>query len=128
MLTKRAGLKLGGQDILVNVIGGLKVSEPAADLGIALALASSFRDSEIDPSLAAIGEVGLSGELRAVSQLDRRVAEVARLGFKKCLVPKTGLTVKTKDIELVPAATLREAVNLAIKKGRASRHTAQDGS
>jgi DNA repair protein RadA/Sms len=124
VLTKRVGLKLGGQDILVNVIGGLKINEPAADLGIALAIASSFRDTEIDPALAAIGEVGLSGELRAVAQLERRVAEVARLGFKKCLVPATGLKLRTPDIQLVPAATLREAVNLAIGRKRREKDVA----
>ncbi len=127
VLTKRVGLKLGGQDILVNVTGGLKVSEPAADLGIALAIASSSRDTGIDPTMAAVGEVGLSGELRAVSQLDRRLAEAARLGFKKYLVPRTGLKLKTKDIELVPAATLREAVSLAVKKPRESKNVADTG-
>ncbi len=118
VLTKRVGLKLGNQDIIVNVTGGLKVGEPAADLGIALAIASSARDIAVDPSLVAAGEVGLSGELRAVSQLERRVAEAARLGFKRCLVPKTGAKIKApKDIELLTAATLREAIKLGLLKG-----------
>ncbi|MBA7561534.1 DNA repair protein RadA [subsurface metagenome] len=120
VLTKRVGLKLGNQDIIANVTGGLKVGEPAADLGIALAIASSARDLAIDPGLVAAGEVGLSGELRAVSQLDRRVAEAARLGFKRCLVPRTGAQIKApKNIELVPVSTLREAIKLGLVKNRA---------
>ncbi len=120
VLTKRVGLKLGNQDIIVNVTGGLKVGEPAADLGIALAIASSARDLAIDPGLVAAGEVGLSGELRAVSQLDRRVAEAARLGFKRCLVPRTSAQIKApKNIKLVPVSTLREAIRLGLVGGHA---------
>ncbi|MDD5126878.1 MAG: DNA repair protein RadA [Dehalococcoidales bacterium] len=114
VLTRRAGLRLGNQDILVNVAGGLKVNEPAADLGIALAIASSFRDTGIDPHLAAVGEVGLSGELRAVSQLERRVSEAARLGFKRCLVPRVGSKITVPDIELVRAGTIREAIGIGV--------------
>ena len=118
VLTQRLGLRLGNQDIMVNVTGGLKISEPASDLGIALAIASSFRDSIVDPSMVAIGEVGLSGELRSASQLDRRVAEAARLGFRRCLVPKVGSGVSRppKDIELIPAGTVREAISAALSK------------
>ncbi|MBU1076468.1 MAG: hypothetical protein KKH98_04205, partial [Spirochaetes bacterium] len=72
---KLSGHCIGNQDIIVNVTGGLKIGEPAADLGIALAITSSFRDIGVDPELAVVGEVGLSGELRAVPQLDRRVNE-----------------------------------------------------
>ncbi|MFC1974576.1 magnesium chelatase domain-containing protein, partial [Chloroflexota bacterium] len=120
VLSKRVGLKLGNQDIMVNVTGGLKIGEPAADLGIALAIASSFRDMGVDPQLVAVGEVGLSGELRAVSQLDRRVAEAARLGFKRCLVPKTSAKVSPvpKGIELIPVTTLREAVRVGLVGSR----------
>jgi len=118
VLTQRLGLRLGNQDIMVNVTGGLKISEPAADLGIALAIASSFRDSIVDPGMVAIGEVGLSGELRSASQLDRRVAEAARLGFPRCLVPKIGteVTHTPKDIVLVPVSTVREAISSALVK------------
>ncbi len=118
VLTQRLGLRLGNQDIMVNVTGGLKISEPAADLGIALAIASSFRDSIVDPGMVAIGEVGLSGELRSASQLDRRIAEAARLGFPRCLVPKIGteVTHPTKDIVLVPVSTVREAISSALVK------------
>ena len=121
VLTKRVGLRLGNQDIMVNVTGGLRVGEPAADLGIALAIASSFRDMGVDPGLVAVGEVGLSGELRAVSQPDRRVAEAARLGFKRFLLPITGAKISPipKGIELIPVSTLREAVRVGLVRGKA---------
>jgi DNA repair protein RadA/Sms len=126
VLTKRAGLKLGNQDIIANVTGGLKVGEPAADLGIALAIASSARDVAVDPGLVVVGEVGLSGELRAVSQLDRRVAEAARLGFERCLVPKTGASILApKKIKLVPASTLREAIRVGLV-GKTKSKTDED--
>jgi DNA repair protein RadA/Sms len=115
VLAKRVGLRLGNQDIIVNVTGGLKIGEPAADLGIALAIASSFRDIGVDPQLVAVGEVGLSGELRAVSQLERRVAEATRLGFKRCLVPKAGGKISPpKDIELIAVSSLREAIGAGL--------------
>jgi DNA repair protein RadA/Sms len=127
VLTKRVGLRLGNQDIIANVTGGLKIGEPAADLGIALAIASSFRDMGVDPKLVAVGEVGLSGELRAVSQLDRRLAEAARLGFKRCLVPKVGSKISPpKDIELIPVTTLREAIGVGLVKGKTRSKTEQD--
>ncbi len=120
VLTQRLGLRLGNQDIIVNVTGGLKISEPASDLGLALAIASSFRDSIVDPAMVAIGEVGLSGELRSASQLDRRVAEAARLGFRRCLVPKIGSTISPppKDLELIPVSTVREAISAALLKSK----------
>ena len=120
VLTRRVGLKLASQDIIANVTGGLRIGEPAADLGIALSIASSFRDVGVDPQLAAVGEVGLSGELRAVSQLDRRVSEAARLGFARCLVPKVGARVSPtpKDIELIPVSTLREAIRVGLVKDK----------
>jgi len=117
VLTKRVGLKLGNQDIIANVTGGLRIGEPAADLGIALAIASSFRDVGVDPELVVMGEVGLSGELRAIAHLDRRVAEAARLGFKRCLIPKTSARISApKDIELIPVSTLREAIGVGLVK------------
>jgi len=118
VLARRVGLKLGNQDVIANVAGGLRIGEPAADLGIALAIASSFRDKGVDPGLAVVGEVGLSGELRAVSQLDRRVSEAARLGFKRCLVPEMGAKVRPKGIELIPVSTLRDAVRVGLVGGK----------
>ena len=117
VLSKRAGLSLGNQDVMVNVVGGLKISEPAADLGIALAVASSFREVPIDPGLVAIGEVGLSGELRAVPNVDRRLAEAAKLGFQRCLLPKpaTGF-VPPRDIHVVGVTSLKEALREALPK------------
>jgi len=118
VLTRRIGLKLGNQDIMVNAAGGLKIGEPAADLGMAMAITSSSRDVAVDPELAVVGEVGLSGELRAVTQLDRRVNEAARLGFKRCLVPKTGTDAipAPKDIRLIPVSTLKEAIRMGLMR------------
>jgi DNA repair protein RadA/Sms len=87
VLSRRAGLPLGNQDVYVNVVGGVRLTEPAADLAVTLAVASSFRDQAVPEDLAVAGEVGLSGELRPVRQLDRRRAEAERLGFKRILVP-----------------------------------------
>jgi DNA repair protein RadA/Sms len=88
VLEKRAGLSLAGADVFVNVAGGIRLDEPAADLGLALALASSFRDRPLRPDLVAVGEIGLGGELRPVPQLERRLAEARRLGFRAAVVPK----------------------------------------
>ncbi len=123
VLTKRAGLKLGNQDIIVNVAGGLRIEEPAADLGIALSIASSFRNAGVKPGLAAMGEVGLSGELRSVPQLDRRLKEVARLGFKYCLVPRVkakSTSQAPKEIQLIQVNTVREAVGLGLMRSKAT--------
>ncbi len=87
VLTRRAGVPLADQDVIVNVAGGLRVTDPGADLGMALAIVSSVRDASIDPDLAAVGELGLSGEVRGVPQLERRVAEAARLGLQTCIAP-----------------------------------------
>ncbi len=118
VLSRRAGLKLGNQDIIVNVTGGLKIGEPAADLGMALAIASSYRDIGTTPGLVAVGEVGLSGELRSVPQLERRLSEAARLGFKRCLMPLAGTEANGKDVELIPASTLREAIEQGLVKSK----------
>jgi DNA repair protein RadA/Sms len=88
VLAKRVGLGLSNQDIYVNVVGGYRISEPAADLAIAVAIASSFRERPIDPRLALVGEIGLSGELRRVRELERRLAEAANLGFQRCIIPR----------------------------------------
>jgi len=127
VLTKRVGLRLGNQDIMVNVTGGLRIGEPAADLGMALAIASSFRDMGVDPSLAAVGEVGLSGELRAASQLDRRLIEAARLGFKRCIIPGTGAKfTPTKDIQVIAVSSLREALGVGLVKNKAKSIDSED--
>jgi DNA repair protein RadA/Sms len=112
VLQKRVGLPLGNQDIFVNVVGGLRITEPAIDLAVAIAIASSFRDLAVPPDLAIIGEVGLNGELRRVSHVDRRVAEAAKLGFKRCLVPRSVLGGRPRhsDVEMIGASTLAEAL------------------
>ncbi len=89
VLTKRVGLTLSNQDIYVNVVGGMKVDEPAVDLAVATAIASSFRNQMVDPGAVFVGEIGLSGELRQVSQLERRLLEAAKLGFNKGFYPMT---------------------------------------
>lgn len=86
-LEKKAGFKLNSHDIFINVAGGLQVDEPAADLGMALAIASAFKNQPVDNSLVVMGEVGLAGEIRAVSLIDKRIQEALKLGFKKCLIP-----------------------------------------
>jgi DNA repair protein RadA/Sms len=83
-------MKLSIFDAYINVIGGLRLDEPAADLPVVLAVASSYRDQVIDSQLVAIGEVGLTGEIRSVSNMNQRLGEVARLGFKKCIIPRNG--------------------------------------
>jgi DNA repair protein RadA/Sms len=109
ILSQRARLSLGNQDIMVNVVGGYKVSEPAADLGIALAIASSFRGVEPIPHTVVLGEVGLTGELRPAPQLERRLKEATRLGFKRCLTPLFGHPPPL-DIELIPVTNLSQAL------------------
>jgi DNA repair protein RadA/Sms len=117
VLTKRVGVGLFDQDVFVNVVGGLRLAEPAVDLGVALAIASSFREARVDPRLVAVGEVGLSGELRSVAQLERRLQEAAKLGFKRAIVPATlgrGLVRPPQGMELTRAATLYEAIDAAV--------------
>ena len=118
VLSKRIGLKLGDQDVFANVIGGLHISEPAADLAAAISIASSMRDVPVATDLAIIGEVGLSGELRTVSQLPARLSEAAKLGFKRVLIPKTfRLTDAPADkIEILMARSVGEALALATEK------------
>ncbi len=109
VLTRRAGIKLGNQDVIVNVTGGLKIGEPAADLGIALALASSFRDIPLAPETAVVGEIGLTGELRPVPQLERRLAEASHLGLKRCIIPANG-AINFNGIKTVAVSSVREAI------------------
>ena len=116
VLTKRARLPLGNQDIIANVVGGIRVNEPAADLGIALAIASSSRNARVNSDLVAIGEIGLSGELRAVSQLEKRLAEAAKLGFKSCLLPPLqGAQKMPPEIEPIVTKSLSQALKLGLE-------------
>ena len=118
VLSKQVGLALYNQDIYVNVVGGLKVSEPAVDLAVSLAVASSFREQPVAPDLAVIGEVGLSGELRRVGQVERRLMEASKLGFRRCLLPRAisddRRLAQASGLELIGAQTVAEALEAAI--------------
>ncbi len=113
VLEKRIGLYFSNFDTYLNVVGGLRLDEPAADLAVALSLVSGLRDVPIDSKTIAIGEIGLSGEIRSVSRIATRVGEAARLGFTKCIIPKASLkqiTGEIKGIELIPVKTLSQAI------------------
>ena len=116
VLEKRGGVNLGMSDAYVNVIGGLQLDEPAADLALVLAAASSFRDKPIDPATAAIGEVGLTGEIRAVTGLQQRLSEASRTGFKTCIIPRhgTGNVTAPDGMELLRVRNIREAIQLVL--------------
>jgi DNA repair protein RadA/Sms len=117
VLQKRVGLGLGGQDVYANVVGGMRIGEPAADLAVALAIASSFRDRPIDSRSVAIGEIGLSGELRSVSQIERRLGEAHRLGFTRALIPAAAArrgTTNVAGLRVVRADTVAEAIEASL--------------
>ena len=111
IMEKRLGMNLQGEDIFVNLAGGIKITEPALDLGVAAAIASSFQDRPIDAELVLLGEIGLTGEVRTVMQLEARLIEARRLGFKRCIVPhsaKKAKTLLTDGIEISFAKNLME--------------------
>ncbi len=116
VLERRAGFYFSNMDAYINVIGGFRLDEPAADLPVALTLVSSLKDAVIAEDLVAIGEVGLAGEIRAVSQVQQRVQEAARLGFTKCIVPHASLKQlkKIDGIEIYGVRTLKQAVEIAM--------------
>lgn len=117
VLARRAGLPVGRHDVIVNAVGGLRVTEPAADLAVALAVASSLADVPLAQELAVVGEIGLTGEVRRVNQIERRIAEAARLGFRRLLIPastaRDGLTPPS-GVDLVPVSTVQQAVSEAL--------------
>jgi DNA repair protein RadA/Sms len=117
VMEKRLGFHLFNHDIFLNIAGGMRVEEPGADLGVIVSIASSFRDRVIDPGMAVFGEVGLGGETRGVSQSEVRVQEAARLGFKRCLLPKQNQEKMrgAKGIELIGVATIQEAMKVLFK-------------
>ena len=118
VLSKRVGLSLHNQDVFVNVVGGIKIGEPAADLAVAVAITSSVRDRAVAPQTAFVGEIGLGGELRTVAQLERRLAEAAKLGFRRCVVPRSSRPVASADgLEVVPCRTVVEALQAALAPG-----------
>jgi DNA repair protein RadA/Sms len=126
VLTKRVGLAVNNHDVYTNVVGGFTLEEPAIDLGVAAAIASSYREKPISADMALIGEVGLSGELRAVSRLPLRVREAAKLGFKRCVVPSAGRGARVKaeledtglpaDFKILTASSLGVALEVVLNQ------------
>ncbi|MCM8766127.1 MAG: DNA repair protein RadA [Candidatus Omnitrophica bacterium] len=117
VLEKRLGLHLGNQDIFVNVVGGVKVLEPAVDLAVVLGIVSSFRNLSVSKNTGVIGEVGLGGEVRPVSFLELRLQEAERLNFKKIILPKANLSTfsaEKKELEILGVKNIEEAVDLAL--------------
>lgn len=117
VLEKRIGLNLGTEDIFINVAGGIKLEDPACDLGIVISIASSFKNKTIPFDLVAVGEVGLSADVRSVSYADLRIKEAEKLGFKRCILPKSNLRDKSfvqrnRRIECMEASTIREALDI----------------
>ncbi|NTW05726.1 MAG: DNA repair protein RadA [Peptococcaceae bacterium] len=115
VLEKRVGLHIGGQDAYVNAVGGVRLDEPAADLGIALALASSFKEVSVVGGLVAFGEIGLTGEIRPVPNLEKRINEAARLGFSRCIIPKSLSNYDPgNNMKVIRMNTLQEAIGAAL--------------
>ena len=119
VLEKRMGLALELEDIFVSVAGGIKIEDPAADLAVASSVASAFREQLIMPDAVVLGEIGLAGEIRSISQAGLRINEAERLGFKHCILPRNnlkGLDTKKNKIELVPVSTLKEALDIILRR------------
>ena len=112
VLEKRAGFSLSNGDAYINVVGGLRLDEPATDLAVILAIASSYKDLPVGSDLAAVGEVGLSGEIRSVSHLNQRLSEIARLGFRRCIIPAhvRDDVQKQNGLQTIPVKNIREAL------------------
>jgi DNA repair protein RadA/Sms len=118
VLSKRVGLPLFNQDIYVNIVGGLRITEPAADLAVAVAIASSYRNQRVRQDMVLVGEVGLSGELRSTSQLDRRLGEAAKLGFRRSLCPSTSTEPKIDALAVSAVRSVADAIDQALEGGR----------
>lgn len=112
VLEKRTGLPLGNQDVYLNIVGGIKINEPALDLGIILAVSSSFKNIPIPNYVIAIGEVGLTGEVRSVNQIEKRIKEAEKLGFKKCIIPESNkkLLKDTYKLDIIGVQNISEAM------------------
>ena len=112
VLEKRTGLPLGNQDVYLNIVGGIKINEPALDLGIILAVSSSFKNIPIPNDVIAIGEVGLTGEVRSVNQIEKRIKEAEKLGFKKCIIPESNkkLLKDTYKLDIINVQNISEAM------------------
>jgi DNA repair protein RadA/Sms len=116
VLEKRVGLQIQNQDVYINVVGGIKINEPSIDMGIIIAVASSFRNIPVSEHVVVTGEVGLTGEVRAASFIEKRIAECKKLGFKKIVIPKNNYdAVKDiKGIDIIPVDNLRQAINIVL--------------
>ncbi|MEN6408143.1 MAG: magnesium chelatase domain-containing protein, partial [Anaerolineaceae bacterium] len=116
VLSRHLGANLSEQDVFANVVGGLYINEPAADLAVAAAIASSMRDQPVRADTVLIGELGLSGELRMVGQIHARLREAAKLGFKHAIIPRAIRRAEPypEGIEIIEARSVREAVGLAL--------------
>ena len=112
VMEKKAGFMLGNQDVYLNVVGGLKVNEPALDLGIILATASSFKNVSIPKEVIALGEVGLTGEVRTINMMEKRLKETERLGFKKCIIPENNkkLLKESYKLDIIGVKNINEAM------------------
>ena len=112
VLEKRAGLNLGSQDVYLNIVGGIKVNEPALDLGIILAAASSFKNISIKEDVAVIGEVGLTGEVRRVNMIEKRLKEAEKLGYKTCIIPESNKRVLKENfkLDIIGVTNIRDAM------------------
>jgi DNA repair protein RadA/Sms len=116
VLEKRVGLHLGGYDVFVNIAGGVRIDEPAVDLGIATSITSSLRDKAVDPTAVAVGEIGLGGEIRTIGQIEKRVQEASKLGFKRIVVPQANFkNVKVSgEIEVVGVERVEQAMEVLL--------------
>lgn len=120
VLEKRIGLNLSKHDVYVNIIGGIEIDEPAADLGIALAVATCARDVIVSPDTVIIGEIGLSGEIRAVNSIEKRIMEAQKLGFKKVIIPKLNKKLQSPfEIEIIEVSRLMDAISACVYKEEA---------
>ena len=118
VLEKKAGLMLGNQDVYLNVVGGLRVNEPAIDLGIILATASSFKNVSIPTDVVALGEVGLTGEVRAINLIEKRLKEAEKLGFKTCIIPESNKKnlKDTYKLDIIGVCNINEAMKIVFEK------------
>ena len=112
VLEKKAGILLGNQDVYINIVGGIKLNEPAIDLGVILASASSYKNIEIPKGVVAIGEVGLTGEVRSVNLIEKRIKEAEKLGFKCCIIPESNkkLLKEKYKLDIIGVKTIYDAM------------------
>jgi DNA repair protein RadA/Sms len=117
VLEKRAGVMLGQYDVFANIAGGVRIDEPAADLGIAISIISSLRDKPVDSQSVAVGEIGLNGEVRTVSQIEKRVQEAAKLGFQRIILPANNTKGVQRDsgIQIIGVERIEEAIEAMLR-------------